>query len=425
MVDTADAEKSIQKTSDKAEGLGNKFANGVKTAGKWAAGVATAAVAVGGAMVKAAKGVAEDMDVIDKGAQRMKIGVETYQELAYAAGLCGVEMSTMEKAAKKLEGTDMNLDQALDQIYSLGTAEERSAKAAELFGDAVAYQMTPMLNASADDMKAMKKEAHDLGLVMGEEAVKNGAEMGDMFAKVEASLSALKMSLMAEFMPYIMEILQWVIDNLPEIQKTVKSVMDAIMPIVKPVINAIMTMLPPIMELIQQILDWIMPYLEPIISAITDAVTAFLALMNGDVEGFINGMTSFLSGVASTFLTLGSDLINNLWNGMKNVFSSVQNWFEDKINWLKEKLRIARDSAAEVSNATSGAAGIPYIPYDNYPVLLHRGETVISRQEADEFRNGSGSSGFTLVQNINATPQTPAELAAASAAYLEQARWAV
>ena len=168
-----------------------------------------------------------------------------------------------------------------------------------------------------------------------------------------------------------------------------------------------------------------MPYLEPIISAITDAVTAFLDLMNGDVEGFVDGMISFLNGVMSTFLSLGSDIINNLWNGMKNVFSSVQSWFEEKIAWIKDKLRIAKDAAAETSAATSGAAGIPYIPYDNFPVLLHRGETVVSREEADKFRNGGDGSGFTLVQNINATPQTPAELAAASFAFLEQARWAV
>ena len=172
MVDTADAQKSISKTSDEAEGLGNKLANGVKTAGKWAAGVAGAAIAVGGAMVSAAKDTAAEMDVIDKGSQRMKISAESYQELAHAASLSGVEMSNLEKAAKKLEGTGMNLDDALNEIYSLQTAEERAAKAAELFGENVAYQMTPMLNASAEEMAAMRQEAHDLGLVMGEDAVK-------------------------------------------------------------------------------------------------------------------------------------------------------------------------------------------------------------------------------------------------------------
>ena len=428
MVDTADADKSIQKTTDKAEGLGNKLSNGIKTAGKWAAGVVAGAVAVGGAMVKAAKGVAETADAIDKGSQRMKISAKSYQELAYAAKLSGVEMSTLEKAAKKLEGTDMNLDQALDEIYALGTAEERAAKASELFGDAVAYQMTPMLNASAEDMAAMKQEAEDLGLVMSDEAVKSGAEMGDMFTKVEDSLNALKTGLMAEFMPYVMEILQWLIDNIPQIRETVKSVMDAIIPIVQPILNAVMQLLPPILNAIKALLDWIMPYLEPIISAISDAVSGILALLNGDIEGFINGITGFLSGVASTFLTIGSDILNALWNGMKNVWGNISNWFNEKINWLKEKLRIVKQSASEASGAASGvsgAAGIPYIPYDNYPALLHRGETVINRQEADELRAGGGDGGFTIIQNIQAVAQTPVQLASATEAYFEQARWAL
>jgi phage-related protein len=429
MVDTADADKSISKTSDKAEGLGNKFASGLKTAGKWAAGVVAGAVAVGGAMVKAAKSTAEHMDVIDKGSQRMKISAQSYQELAHAAELCGVEMSTMERAAKKLEGTDLNMDDALKQIYALETAEERSAKAAELFGDKVAYDMTPMLNASADEMAAMKQEAHDLGLVMSDEAVSNGAKMGDMFQNVEASLGALRDDLMAEFMPYIMEILQWIMDNLPMIKDTLKSVLDAVMPIVKPVLDAVMDLLPPIMSTIKKILDWIMPYLEPLLSAIAEAVKAVLALLNGDVEGFVNGMMNFLSGITSVFVKLGSAIIQALWDGMKKIWTGIANWFNEKIQWLKEKLGIVKNTAREAGNAaggTSGAAGIPYVPYDNYPAVLHRGETVINRQEADEMREGGGiGTGTVINQYIQSVPQTPVELAAATASYFEQARWAL
>ena len=65
MVDTADAQKSIQKTSDEAEGLGQKLLGGASTAAKWATGVVAGATAVGGAMVSAAKSTAEDMDAIE------------------------------------------------------------------------------------------------------------------------------------------------------------------------------------------------------------------------------------------------------------------------------------------------------------------------------------------------------------------------
>ena len=429
MVDTADADKSISKTTDKAEGLGNKFSKGLKTAGKWAAGIVAGAVAVGTAMVKAAKGTAEHMDVIDKGAQRMKVSVQSYQELAHAAELCGVEMSTMERAAKKLEGTDMNMDDALKEIYALGTAEERSAKASELFGESLAYQMTPMLNASADEMAAMRQEAHDLGLVMSDEAVSNGAKMNDMFSNVESSLTALKDELMAEFMPYIMEILEWIMQELPTIKETLHTVLDAVMPIVKPVLDAVMELLPPIMNTIKKILDWIMPYLEPVLSSVSEAVKAVLALLNGDMEGFVNGIINFYTGLYNTFMKIGSDIIQALWDGMKKIWTGISNWFNEKIQWLKEKLGIVKKSAGEASSAasgTSGAAGIPYVPYDNYPALLHRGETVINRQEADEMRNGGGMGSGTIInQYIQSVPQTPVELAAATTAYLEQARWAM
>ena len=381
MVDTADAEKSIQKTSDEAEGFGKKLSNGIQTAGKWAAGVAAGAAAVGAAMVKASKDTAEEMDAIDKGSQRMKISAQSYQELAHAAGLSGVEMSTLEKAAKKLEGTDLNLDDALEQIYSLSTAEERAAKASELFGDSVAYQMTPMLNASAEDMAAMRQEAHDLGLVMSDEAVANGAAMGDMFAKVEESLSALKSGLVAEFMPYVMEILQWIIDNIPQIRDTVKSVMDAILPIVKPIINAIMTLLPPIMEAVKRLMNWLLPFIKPIINAVSSLVTGFTKLLNGDIEGFVNGIINFLGGIVGTFLKIGQNIFGALWDGLVGVWNSIASWVSEKVNWLIDKLAFWRKGNSEMSG-NAHAGGLPYVPYDNYPALLHRGESVMTAADS-------------------------------------------
>lgn len=50
-VDTKDAEKSLQKTDKTAEGFGSKLLSVGKTAGKFALGVAGAAVAAGGAIV--------------------------------------------------------------------------------------------------------------------------------------------------------------------------------------------------------------------------------------------------------------------------------------------------------------------------------------------------------------------------------------
>lgn len=401
LVDSAKAQESISKTGEQAEGLGSKLAGGIKTAAKWAAGVTAAAVAVGGAMIKASKETAAAMDTIDKGAQRMKISTDAFQELSYAADLSGVSMSTLEKAAKKLEGTDLNFDEALDQIYALEDASDRAALAAELFGESVAYQMTPMLNASAEDMAAMRQEAHDLGLVMGEEAVKNGAAMNDMFAKVDGAIKSLKNSLVSDFMPYVMEILQWVIDNMPQIQETVKSVMDAVWPIVKSVLDLIMQALPPLLQAIKSFLDWIMPYLKPIIDKISGVVEGVIALINGDVEGFVTSVTDLLSTLIGSLLGIGEDIFNSLWDGFKNIWGSITTWVSDKVTWLKDKLAFWRSGQAEMNTNGSHAAGLPVVPYDGYVAELHRGETVMNAGAVSELTEAIKKLG----SNQSGTPQ--------------------
>lgn len=72
------------------------------------------------------------------------------------------------------------------------------------------------------------------------------------------------------------------------------------------------------------------------------------------------------------------------------------------------------------------AIGMDYIPYNGMPAVLHRGEAILNAYEADQWRrgrSGGNGQGVTIVQNIQSVPQTPVQLAAATAAYFEQARW--
>lgn len=323
-VDTEEANKSLSKTDEKAEGLGNKLASGVKTAGKWAVGLTAAAASVGGAMVASAKKTAENMDVIDKASQRMDISAESYQELSYAAGLCGVNMSTMEKAAKKLEGTDINFDDAMAEIYALTDAEERSAKAAELFGDAVAYEMGPMLNASAEDMAAMRQEANDLGLVMSEDTVKAGADMNDAFSKIEGAVDSVKNQIGAAFMPVISKLLDWILEHMPQIQDTVKKVIDFVQKAIKDIIPIIQGLVP----VVEGIFKLIQPLWENVLKPILTGIITFLSgVFTGDWTKIWQGLGDIVSGIFTALIEVVKMPINaiiGLLNSAIDGFNKIQ-----------------------------------------------------------------------------------------------------
>lgn len=68
------------------------------------------------------------------------------------------------------------------------------------------------------------------------------------------------------------------------------------------------------------------------------------------------------------------------------------------------------------------ASGLDYVPFDGYVSMLHKGEAVLTANQAKKWRAGADG-GVTIVQNINSVPQTPVQLAAATAAYFERARW--
>lgn len=79
--------------------------------------------------------------------------------------------------------------------------------------------------------------------------------------------------------------------------------------------------------------------------------------------------------------------------------------------------------------ATHAATGLERVPYDGFPAVLHRDEMVLDRQDANAYRNGNANGqergGVTVVQNIQAVPQTASELAFQTMNALEMLRFSV
>lgn len=71
---------------------------------------------------------------------------------------------------------------------------------------------------------------------------------------------------------------------------------------------------------------------------------------------------------------------------------------------------------------TGHASGLSYVPYDNYPALLHRGERVLTRKEAARYKSTERRAPVqqTIVFNINAAHMTPGQIVDAVAEELRR-----
>lgn len=271
-IDTDKANESLQKTDKKATNFAENMGKAGKVAAGAAAAIGTAIVGAGTAMVGMANDASQMADQIDKASTRMGIGTDEFQELQYAAEQCGVQMETLESAAKKLEGTDMNFDEAINQIMSLQTAEERSAMAADLFGEKLAYTLSPMIEQSGEDFDGLRKRAHELGLVMSEEAVKTGTEYGDLSSDLQKSFEMLKTNLGSALFPVLNSVIKKLIEFMPKLQE----IGQKIGPIAS---NFIDKLIPPLAELASELLPVILSAVGDIIPLLADIVSSIVPVL--------------------------------------------------------------------------------------------------------------------------------------------------
>lgn len=157
-------------------------------------------------------------------------------------------------------------------------------------------------------------------------------------------------------------------------------------------------------------------------------------------------ITTIVEGIGEMWGSLvgvGSQVVAKIREGISNAWQGLKNWFKGIWNGLFGNLNV--DVNVNGNNNTGGgsggggggggktydpamaASGIDFVPYNNFPAMLHEREAVLTASEADAWRKGNGGAGNGVVINqyINAPAQTPVQLASATAAYFEQARWAI
>lgn len=282
-VDTDKANDSLAKTDEKAKKTGVTFGEVAGKAAKVGTAIVGASATAVSGMVALANNTAETADTIEKGSIRMGISTDYYQQLGYAAEQSGVEMSTLEKAAKKLEGTDLNLEDAMNEIMSLGTAAERSEKAAELFGEGVAYQMAPLLEESGESFDGLLQRANELGIVMSEDTVKAGVQLGDTMEDLQKSFGAVVTNLGGSLMPVVQQFTDVLLSFAPFVQDAMANIApllsDLFERLMPPLLELVDQLFPVLLDLVNTLMPIIIDLAGELLPAIVDIIQAILPIL--------------------------------------------------------------------------------------------------------------------------------------------------
>lgn len=346
-IDNEKANKSIDETTDKGKKSSSSFAEGlgnvVKTGAKVATAVVGATTAVVTGLTAMASKTADTADTFDKASLRTGLQVEELQRLNYAAGQSGVEMSSLEKSAKKLndrlgeisEGNAKSeemftklgvavkdasgnmrsstevYDDVLMKLSDMGDTAEATAIGTDLFGKAYT-DLKPLLAEGSAGIEELKNRADELGIVMSEDAVAAGVTFGDTMDDIKSSLGGAFNSLMSSLIPVLQTVADLIIQNMPMIHSAISQ----IAPVLSQMLTAI---LPPFMQLAQTLLPLIMsliskllPPISQIIEAILPVIIQLLDMLLPPIIEIVDMLLPVLLSLIEPLLSLLQPILNLL-----------------------------------------------------------------------------------------------------------------
>lgn len=363
-----------KESSSAGKSAGLNIAGGIGSALEGATSlVAAGAAAVTGAITKGSADVAAYGDNIDKMSQKMGLSAQAYQEWDAVMQHSGTSMEAMKSSMKTLANAAETNNKAFEElgitqeqlatmsqeqlfeatIAALQNVEDTTTRtylAGKVLGKG-ATELGALLNTSAEDTQKMRDRVHELGGVMGDDAVKAAAQFQDNMQDMQTAISGLGRGMMSELLPSMNEIIagftslitgeegatealtkgfEGLFDSLTDI---IGNIVDKITEMMPSILEGMTTILPKIIEMAAQL---IISFAEALVSALPQLITTVIpALLEAAVELIVSFGKALIEAAPklieacfelfktlresfdfSNFLESGSNMLQNIMDGI-------------------------------------------------------------------------------------------------------------
>ena len=171
----------------------------------------------------------------------------------------------------------------------------------------------------------------------------------------------------------------------------------------------------PLMDVIKYLFEALLPPLEAAFKAVSSTISdrfkgAFESIKTvfNSAKEIFNSIIDFVKNVF-TGNWRGAwqnivDIFGNIFSGIGELFKAPINWIIDGINGFINGINSLEipdwvpgvgGYSLNIPNISRLRIGLDYVPYDEYPALLHKGEQVLTASEREEYQERKSSTAQT------------------------------
>lgn len=400
--------------------------------------------------IKAAGGAAGDIADMS---ERTGIATDTLQELGYAAAQNGGDINSIGAALKSISGKalaaakgskeaqsaftsvgisagnirsgalplDAALEKIADRFADMPDGAKKSALAVKLFGGA-GEKLIPFLNVGKDGIKALRKEAVDLGVVLEEKGLRGLDAFDDQSAKLTTTVKALKTQALAAIVPQLAKVAEkfqaWLGSNRARAVETITAAFKGLVSIIEGTASVVEAAIPAFV-LVAENLDTVAAAIGGLVVGLI-AYNAWTAITTaGSIKAAAAAAAAWLAA-AGPFILLGVAVaaVIRFWpqiksaavaagRAVKSAFVSagqavrdawnyVVKLVSDKVDWVMDKVNKAVDAIKRAYKFFAGGS-------DRVGEKLSRGVNPWTSRSASNFGLGPSTVQRTAATTNNST----------------------
>lgn len=227
--------------------------------------------------------------------------------------------------------------------------------------------------------------------------------VGEIFSSVGAVVMPIVQSLaglIQSAMPIISSVISVVVGALQSVMPTFTKIFDMIGSKVQAIVAVVQKHMP----LISSIFNMVAGVVSSAIKIISNVLSGLCDFLSPIIDIIIGVLDFLLTGFEKVFPTI-QNIVETVWSALEKVFG----WISDGLSMVGDAIKGVGDFIGGGLDAIGNFFGFAYgkdrVPYDNYPAVLHQGEKVLTRNQADQYDRQMSTRGVQLSKAVEEVPR--------------------